>query len=174
MPRCLPILTPFFDRFFIDFYLQLRSPEPSKSSFFLQEKLRFFLNRSSKLASIFDRFWCQHAFIFPPKVHQKPRKNRSQEASFFQSIFASIVLSIFVRFWRPTWSHVGHLFAQNGGPLWDAALFFLGSMFFFGFLAVLAPSWRHLGSIFGGLGLDFGRLFGFILEGFGLYFGSFC
>ena len=30
-------------------------------------------------------------------------------------------------------------------------------MFFFCFLAVLAPSWRDLGSIFGGLGLDFGR-----------------
>ena len=33
-------------------------------------------------------------------------------------------------------------------------------MSFFGFLAVLSPSWRHLGSIFGGLGLDFGRCWG--------------
>ena len=30
----------------------------------------FSKNRSSKLASIFARFWCQHASIFPQKIHQ--------------------------------------------------------------------------------------------------------
>ena len=39
-------------------------------------------------------------------------------------------------------------------------------MFFFVFLAVLAPSWRHLGSIWEALGLDFGWCLGSILEGF--------
>ena len=39
-------------------------------------------------------------------------------------------------------------------------------MFFFVFWAVLAPSWRHLGSIWEALGLDFGRFLGSILEGF--------
>ena len=92
MPRCLPILTPFFTRFFIDFYLQLRSPEPSKSLFFLRKNKVFSKNRSSKLASIFARFWCQHASIFLPKIHQNPSKNRSQDASLFRSIFASIFL----------------------------------------------------------------------------------
>ena len=92
MPRCLPILTPFFDRFFIDFYLQLRSPEPSKSLFFLRKNKVFSKNRYSKLASIFDRFLCQHASILPPKIHQNPSKNRFQDASFFRSIFASIFL----------------------------------------------------------------------------------
>ena len=47
-------------------------------------------NRSSKLASIFARFWCQHASIFGPNIHQNPSKNRFQDASLFRSIFASI------------------------------------------------------------------------------------
>ena len=32
MPRCIPSWTPFFDRFLIDFYSQLRPPESQKSS----------------------------------------------------------------------------------------------------------------------------------------------
>ena len=40
-------------------------------------------------------------------------------------------LSILARFWKPTWSHVGYIFAQNGGPLWHAPLFLVGSMLFF-------------------------------------------
>ena len=90
MPRCLPILTPFLDRFFIDFYFQLRSPEPSKSLFFLRKNNVFSQNRFSKLALIFVRFLCQHASIFPPKIHQNPPKNRFQDASLFRSIFAWI------------------------------------------------------------------------------------
>ena len=54
MPRRLPILTPFLDRFFIDFYLQLRSPEPSKSLFFLRKNKLF-----QKIAF---RSW--HRFLF--------------------------------------------------------------------------------------------------------------
>ena len=64
-------------------------------------------------------------------------------------------------------------FSLKMGGRCDAALFFVGSMFFFDFLAVLAPSWRHLGSIWEGLGLDFGWFLGLILEGVGLYFGRF-
>ena len=41
-PRCLRMLTCFFDRFLIDFCSQLRRPEPSKSWFFPQEKQRLF------------------------------------------------------------------------------------------------------------------------------------
>ena len=61
-------------------------------------------------------------------------------------LFVRFFLSIFARFGKPTWRHVGHFFAQNGAPLWDPALFFVRSMFFFGFLAVLTPSWHHFGS----------------------------
>ena len=38
MPRCLPMLTSFFDRFLIDVYSQLGHPEPSK---YWLEKLLF-------------------------------------------------------------------------------------------------------------------------------------
>ena len=76
-------------------------------------------------------------------------------------------LSIFARFWRPTWGHVGHIFAQNGGTLWHAAPFFVGSMLFFDFLAILAPSWLHFGGVGArffdflvDLGVDFGRFWG--------------
>ena len=66
-----------------------------------------------------------------------------------------------------TWRHVGHFFLQKGAAATNANLNFLGSIFFFGFLAILTPSWRHLGSIWEGLGLDFGRFLGSILEVFG-------
>ena len=152
MPRCLPILTPFLDRFFIAFYLHLRPPEPSKSLFFRRKNKVFSKKRSSKLASMFDRFWCKHASIFLPKIHQNPSKNRSQDASIFRSIFALI----FLRFWRPTLSHVGHFFAQNTAALFKGRGVYVGSIFFFGFWGVLAPSWRPLGSIWEGSGLHFG------------------
>ena len=42
MPRCLPMLTSFFDRFLIDFYSQLGPPEPSKCRFFLRKNKVFF------------------------------------------------------------------------------------------------------------------------------------
>ena len=160
MPRCLPILTPFLDRFFIDLYVQLRSPEPSNSLFFLRKNKVFSKNRFSKLASISVRFWCQQASILPPKIHQNPSKNRFQDASFFRSIFASILL----RFWRPTWSHVGHFFLQNTARLNAPRMFFFGSIFFFGFWSVLAPSWRPLGRA------RFGRVRASILEVFGAHF----
>ena len=70
--------------------------------------------------------------------------------------------TIWARFWKPTWRHVGHFFLQNVGPLWRDPLFFVGSMFFFRFLVILALSWRLLGSIFGGRGSisrDFWRMF---------------
>ena len=155
MPRCLPILTPFFDRFFIDFYLQLRSPEPSKSLFFLRKNKVFSKNRSSKLASIFARFWCQHASILPPKIHQNPSKNRFQDASFFRSIFASI----FLRFCFDLGGQLGAMLATFSlkirRPNLTPGSFMLG-LSFFGFLGVLAASWRPLGSIWEGSGLHFG------------------
>ena len=54
IPRCLPMLSSFFDRFLIDFYSPLRLPEPSKSLFFLWKNKVFSKKRFSKLASIFD------------------------------------------------------------------------------------------------------------------------
>ena len=63
--------------------------------------------------------------------------------------------------------HVGHTFAQNGMPLWDAFGFFVGFMLFFDFGAILAPSWLHFGGVGArffdflvDLGVDFGRFWG--------------
>ena len=64
--------------------------------------------------------------------------------------------SILLRFWKPTWSHVGHFFAQNTARLTKASGVYVGSIFFFGFWSVLAPSWCPLGSIWEGSGLHFG------------------
>ena len=83
MPRCLPMLTSFFDRFLIDFYSQLGPPEPSKYRFFLRKNKVFSKKAFSQLIPIFDGFWCQLGSIFPPKIHQNPSKNRSQDASNF-------------------------------------------------------------------------------------------
>ena len=139
MPRCLPILTPFFDRFFIDFYLQLRSPEPSKSLFFLRKNKVFSKNRSSKLASIFARFWCQHASIFPPKIHQNPSKNRSQDASIFRSIFASI----FLRFCFDFGAQIDEQSIKT--------LHLKASIFWSNFGLIFKAFWLHLGAQFGAM-----------------------
>ena len=153
MPSHLDLL---FGSIFDRFLLPTWTPRTCKIEPPLQREYDFSKNRSSKLASIFSRFWCQHASILPPKIHQNPSKNRFQDASFFRSIFCIDFSSILLRFGRPTWSHVGHFFAQNTGPANEPWVVYVGSVFFFGFLGVLAPSWRPLGSIWEGSGLHFG------------------
>ena len=54
--------------------------------------------------------------------------------------------SILVQFWEPSWSHVGHFFAQNTGGLTEGRGFFGGSSFFIDFFAVLAPFRLHFGA----------------------------
>ena len=91
--------------------------------------------------------------------------SKNQPKSFQKSIPRCIVFSIdfcidfssiLLRFGRPTWSHVGHFFAQKSATLSEGRVVCVGSVFFFGFLGVLAPSWRPLGSIWEGSGLHFG------------------
>ena len=62
MPRCLPILTPFLDRFFIDFYSQVRHPESRKSSPRCRESTIF-----QKIAF---RSW--HGFLFDFRANMPP------------------------------------------------------------------------------------------------------
>ena len=54
--------------------------------------------------------------------------------------------------------------SKMGGAGWHAAPFFVGSMLFFDFLVVLAPSWPNLGSILEGFGPPFWKFLGSILE----------
>ena len=59
--------------------------------------------------------------------------------------------------WKPPWLHFNSIFGQGGANLWQRPSFLLGLCHVSMLLAVLAPSWRHRGSIWEGLGLDFGR-----------------
>ena len=140
MPRCLPILTPFFDRFFIDFYLQLRSPEPSKPLFFLKEKQGFFKKSLFEVGIDFCSILVPTCLHFssknPPNSFQKSIPRCINFSIDFRIDFSSI----FLRFWRPTWSHVGHFFAQNTAIANAPRVVYVGSIFFFGFWGVLAPS----------------------------------
>ena len=102
--------------------------------------------------SILVPTWLHFGSPNPPKSSQK---SIPRGINFLIDFYIDF-LSIFARFWRPTWGHVGRIFAQNGGPVWHAPLFFVGSMLFFDFLVVLAPSWPRFGSILESPGLYFG------------------
>ena len=70
--------------------------------------------------------------------------------------FGIDICTVLAPSWDSTWGHVDHFFAQDGGTEFKAPLFFVGSMLFFDFGALLAPSWTHFGSILEGSGLHFG------------------
>ena len=156
MPRCLPILVPFFDRFFFDFYLQLRPPEPSKSLFFLRKSKVFFKKSLFEVGIDFCSLLVPTCFHFSSKNPPKSFQKSIPRCIDFSIDFCIDFSSIFLRFWRPTWSHVGHFFAQNTATLTNGWVVYVGSIFFFGFWGVLAPSWRPLGSIWEGSGLHVG------------------
>ena len=172
MPRRLPMLTSFFDRFLMGFCSQLRPPEPHGSSprcsestiyqkiafcnlyrFFIDlgaNMLPFSLQKSTKIASNIDLG--RHHFF-----------NRFLHRFFID--FCSILDANLA----PCWPHFPSKWRSAVGrrPLfsWVYVLF--------RFFGRPGPSWLHLGSIWEGLGLDFGWFLGLILEGVGLYFGSF-
>ena len=106
--------------------------------------------------SIWLPTWLHFGFQNPSKSFQKsiPRCIK------FLIDFCIDFLSILAPSWDPSWGHVGHIFLQNGGTLWGAAPRFVGSMLFFAFWVVLAPSWPSLGSILDGLGFQFGSFWG--------------
>ena len=98
--------------------------------------------------SILVPTWLHFGSQNPPKSSQK---SIPRGINFLIDFYIDF-LSIFARFWRPTWGHVGHIFAQNGGALWHAPLLSVESMLSFEFLAVLTPSWPHVGSLLAPLG----------------------
>ena len=76
MPRGLPILTSFFDRFLLEFWSQLGPPELWKKWVSLRENHYFSQNRLFKLTSFFYRFltptWVHFASQNPLKSLSKP------------------------------------------------------------------------------------------------------
>ena len=63
--------------FLIDFYSQLRLPEPSKSLFFLRKNKVFSKKRFSKLASIFDAMLVPTWLNFGAKLASKIEKQKT-------------------------------------------------------------------------------------------------
>ena len=98
------------------FLLPTWTPRTQKIKPPLQGEHDFLKNRFSQVASIFDRFGCQHGSIFLPKILQNPPENRSQDASNFWSILASI----FSRFLFNLGGQLGAMLAtfssKMGGP----------------------------------------------------------
>ena len=107
MPRCLPMLTSFFDRFLIDFYSQLQPPESQKSNPRCSESTIFQKIAFRNWHRFLIDFGANLAPFCLPKIHQNRCKNRSQDASNFWSIFASI-------FFFPFSSNLG----PKLGPCW--------------------------------------------------------
>ena len=81
MPRCLPILNSFFDRFLIDFCSQLGPPEPKKSSPHCRESTifrkiafrnwhRFLIDLGANMASFWFPKTCPILQKIDPKTHQ--------------------------------------------------------------------------------------------------------
>ena len=108
MPRCLPMLTSFFDRFFIDFCSQLGPPEPPKSLKLYWFYKHFWLCGIFNIRSNFDPIlvptwlqFCQN----PPKPFQKtiPRCIKSL-IDFCIDFFSILAPSR-----DPSWGHVGHI-----------------------------------------------------------------
>ena len=116
------------------------------------------------------RFFIDFGANMPPFSLQKSTNTASKidlgRHHFFDRFLHRFFID-FARFGRPTWRHVGHFFARNGGTLWHPPRFFVGSMFFFGFLAVPTPFSRKMSRAVLGFGRFWARFLkvsGFILE----------
>ena len=116
MPRYLPKMTSFFDRFLIDFWSQLRPPEPSKSLFFLRKNTVFSKHRLSKLGSIFDAIlvptWLQFAF---PNFLQSFKNLTPRDLKILID-FGFDFFVILGPFRVPGWRYVGYFFQAKTSP----------------------------------------------------------
>ena len=114
-------------------------------------------NRLSKLTSIFDPILDSTLLHFgipnPPKSFQISIPRCIEFSIDFCIVFSSILL----RFWKPTWSHVGHFFVQNTGTLTKTWVLYVGSIFVFGFLGRPGPLLAPSGLDLGGFGPPFWR-----------------
>ncbi len=100
------ILDSVFSSIFHRFLLPTSTPRITKIEPRLQPEHDFSKNRTSQLASIFDRFWCQLGSILPSKIHQNPPKidpKRHQKNDRFLHRF-------FIDFWS--------ILEPNLGPCW--------------------------------------------------------
>ena len=155
MPKCTPSWTPFFDNFLVDFCSQLRpskseksSPRCSQSTIFEKSPLEVNIDFWTHFGANLAPFWDQKSTKIGPKIDPKRHRFFDRFLHRFFLDFGSLLGPKL----GPCWPH----FPQKRATLWYAAILFVGSMSFFDFLVVLAPSWLDLGSILEGLGLHFG------------------
>ena len=150
-----------FWSFFDGLLLPTSTPGTSRIKPPLQREHDLSKNRFSQFVSIFLWFWCQHAFMFLPKIQWKCIKIATWKASFFWLIFASF----FYRFWLDFGSQLGAMLAtfslKMGGPCGMLPSFWLGLCYF----SIWGPSWPPLGAIWP----RFWRVWGSILQVFGAH-----
>ena len=151
MPRCLPILTPFFDRFLIGSYFQLGPPEPEKSSPRCSESTIF-----QKIAlRSWHRFLIDFGANMPPFFHQKSTNNLPKidpkRHHFFDRFldrffmdFCSMLEANLAPCW-PLFRRFGRARASKD-PSKTLAKCYLDAIHFS--IAFSMPSWVDLGSIF--------------------------
>ena len=180
MPRCLPMLTSFFDRFLMGFCSQLRPPEPHGSSPRCSESTIY-----QKIAfRILHRFFIDFGANMPPFSLQKSTKIASKIDLGRHQFFDRFLHRFFIDFcsiWEanlaPCWRHFR---SKWGDPVACSPLFcWVYVLFrFFGRPGpVLAPFGLDLGSsgarFWKVFCFDFGKFLGSILGSFGLCFGNF-
>ena len=130
MPRCLPMLTSFFDRFLIGFCFQLWPPEPHGSSPRCSESTIY-----QKIAfRILHRFFIDFGANMPPFSLQKSTKIASNidlgRHHFFDRFWHRFFID-FCSIWEANLAPCWPLFPQNGGddflvhppPCWIYVLF---------------------------------------------------
>ena len=159
MPRCLPIMTSFFDRFLFDFCSQLglpnqenSSPHCSESTIFLKSHFDVHMDFWFDFGANLAPFWLPKSSKILPKIDPKRHQ-------------------IFDRFLHRFFLHFGSLLGPKLGPCWPhfpqkwgeavegPPPLLLGLCYFSIFWSswphlrpILAPFWR----LWAQLGLDFG------------------
>ena len=154
MPRCLPMLTSFFDRFWMGFCSQLRPPEPHGSSPRCSESTIF-----QKIAfRNWHRFLIDFGANLAPFCLPKSTKILSKIDPKMQQFFDRFLHRFFIDFWsilEPNLGPCWPLFRLKRGaavrvrPLFCCVTFF-ESIFFRNvdpFWLHVAPFWCQVGSI---------------------------
>ena len=106
----------------------------------------------------FGIFFVPTCLHFPSQNRPKSFQKSISEGIDFLIDFGIDICTVLAPSWDPTWGHVDHFFAQDGGTEFKAPLFFVGSMFFFRFGGPHGPLLAPFGLDFGRFGAPFWRL----------------
>ena len=171
MPRCLPIMTSFFDRFLIDFCSQLGPPNPENSRPHCSESTIFLKSHFDVHMGFWFDFGANLAPFSLPKSFKLILKIDPKRHNFFDRFshrFFIDFCSLLGANLGPCWLHFR---SKWGGPVARRPLF-CWVYVIFRFRGHPGPL---LAPFFGGV-LDFlifWSIWGSILEGFGVQFGGF-